>query len=54
MSNKDKKNSSKTQLKMERREMKKIVSRLTETVAEKDMAMEDLKNINKELNRKLI
>lgn len=51
---KDKKSSSKTQLKMEILEMKKIVNRLTETVAEKDIAIDNLKNINKELNNRLI
>lgn len=35
---------------MELAEMKKIVNRLTEAVTEKDLAIENTKRINKELN----
>lgn len=48
---KDKKSSiSKTQLKIELLEMKKIVNRLTEAVTEKDMALDHFKKINKEIS----
>ena len=34
--------------------MKKIINSLTETVSEKDLAIGDLKKVNKDLNLKLI
>ena len=52
---KDKKSSSsKTQLKLELVELKKLANRLAESLTEKEVLIENMKIVNKELNKKLI
>lgn len=55
LTSKDKKtSSSKTQLKLELVELKKLANRLAETLTEKEVLIENMKIVNKELNKKLI
>ena len=39
---------------MELAEMKKIVNRLTQTLTQKDMALDQMKKVNKDLNAKIV
>jgi hypothetical protein len=55
LTSKDKKtSSSKTQLKLELVELKKLANRLAESLTEKEVLIENMKIVNKELNKKLI
>ena len=47
---KEKKSTSRSHLKLELYEVKKLVNRLSENVAEKDMCIVQLKQVNRDLN----